>query len=155
MGNGKPLFSGSAHLSKDPEARVCCWGRCSTLTGDNDIPLCREHHFRAWHAWQQNEVDAIIAGRQDRAAAKIKARAPRSVVYFARFGDRIKIGTTTNLKQRRAEIPHDEWLLSVSGGRREEQQLHVAFAHLRVVGEWFRIEPDLLTFIEELRPQAV
>jgi hypothetical protein len=32
----------------------------------------------------------------------------------------------------------------------DERGYHATFAHLRVTGEWFRAEPDLLAFIASL-----
>ena len=37
---------------------------------------------------------------------------------------------------------------------REKRRCHAAFAHLRDKGEWFRMEPDLVEFIDDLRRQA-
>jgi hypothetical protein len=64
----------------------------------------------------------------------------RPVVYFVQNGDRVKIGTTTNLRSRISALslrPTDIVLL-VNGGRPFEQALHKRFATLRVGNtEWF------------------
>lgn len=68
-----------------------------------------------------------------------------------KFGDRIKIGTTTNLLKRREAIPHDEVLATEPGDRSVEGKRHTQFRHLRVKGEWFRIAPELLAHIERIK----
>jgi ribosomal protein S27AE len=77
---------------------------------------------------------------------------PTSVVYYIRFGDRIKIGTTTDLPKRLIALPHDEVLLTEPGSYELEQQRHRQFnRHLIAGREWFEAHPDLLAFITERR----
>lgn len=74
------------------------------------------------------------------------------VVYYLRFRDRIKIGTTANPAQRFASLPHDEVLAFERGDRMLEHRRHVEFAHLRIPGtEWFETDPALLAHVERLR----
>jgi hypothetical protein len=70
------------------------------------------------------------------------------VVYFIRFGDRIKIGTSQDFYTRLNSIPHDEILAVLPGDREVEQQLHRRFAEHRIKGEWFTDCPDIRTFID-------
>lgn len=70
-----------------------------------------------------------------------------SLVYFIRFGDRIKIGVTTNLHLRLMAIPHDEVVATIPGDRQLEKRLHAKFRHLRIKGEWFSAGGDLLDYI--------
>jgi len=73
------------------------------------------------------------------------------VVYFMRLGDLIKIGYTTNLRQRVSSINPEEVLATEPGGRARERELHKRFAALRVHGEWFRHEGELAEYISTLR----
>jgi len=73
------------------------------------------------------------------------------LVYYLRFGDRIKIGTTTNLERRLVVIPHDELLATEPGSFSVEHHRHRQFANLRLTGEWFTAAPQLLTFVESIR----
>lgn len=74
------------------------------------------------------------------------------VVYYLRFRDRIKIGTTANPAQRFAALPHDEVLAFERGGREREQQRHAEFADLRIPGtEWFETDARLLRRVAGLR----
>ncbi len=67
------------------------------------------------------------------------------VVYYLRYADRIKIGTSSNPRQRLGAIWHDELLAFERGGRALEQRRHAQFAADRYGGtEWFR-RSDALT----------
>lgn len=77
-------------------------------------------------------------------------------VYFIRGGAFIKIGKTRDLNARLPGIQTSypeplEVLLAIGGGRNLEKALHQKFASLRAEGEWFRAEPNLLTYIDEKR----
>ncbi|WP_100810124.1 GIY-YIG nuclease family protein [Microbacterium sp. BR1] len=72
------------------------------------------------------------------------------VVYYLRYADRIKIGTSARPRQRLGAIWHDELLAFELGGRALEQQRHRHFAAWREGGEWFRAAPELLTHIAAL-----
>ncbi|WP_375342250.1 GIY-YIG nuclease family protein [Curtobacterium sp. MCSS17_008] len=74
------------------------------------------------------------------------------VVYYLRqrddFGDRVKIGTTANPRQRLAAVPHQELLAFERGDRRLERRRHTTFAADRYPGtEWFRTTPALLDHV--------
>lgn len=42
---------------------------------------------------------------------------------------------------------------AIKGGLPKERELHRRFAHLRMRGEWFRAEPELVEFVEALLPK--
>lgn len=66
------------------------------------------------------------------------------VVYYLRYGDRIKIGTTAQPRRRLAAIWHDELLAFERGDRLVERRRHAAFADERYPRtEWFRRSPAL------------
>jgi hypothetical protein len=74
-----------------------------------------------------------------------------AVVYYIAFGDRIKIGTSVNLRKRLQELPFDKVLAIEPGGISVEHRRHEQFAHTRVRGEWFEHSPQLLAHIESLQ----
>lgn len=76
---------------------------------------------------------------------------PGEVVYYMRIGDRVKIGTSTNLRTRLEAINPEELLALERGGVGIERIRHQEFAALRTHGEWFRLEGLLLAHIEKLR----
>jgi hypothetical protein len=74
------------------------------------------------------------------------------VVYYLRFADRIKIGTTANPRQRLTQLKHDELLAFERGDRLVEQRRHAQFAEHRFDStEWFAINAPLNAHIAALR----
>jgi hypothetical protein len=60
------------------------------------------------------------------------------VVYYLRFRDRIKIGTSGRPRARLAQLRYEELLAFERGGRDVEQRRHAQFAEFRFPGsEWF------------------
>lgn len=77
------------------------------------------------------------------------------VVYYLRFGERVKIGTTFNPRQRFAALLHEEVLAFERGDRALEQQRHAEFADDRLgTSEWFALTPKLAAHIEALAAGA-
>ncbi|NJC22192.1 hypothetical protein BJ994_001268 [Arthrobacter pigmenti] len=73
------------------------------------------------------------------------------VVYYIRFRNRIKIGTTANPRQRLARLWHDDVLAFERGDRLVERRRHQQFAQLRLErSEWFSSTPVLEEHIAEL-----
>lgn len=71
------------------------------------------------------------------------------VVYYLRFDDRIKIGTTANPRRRFAAIWHDEVLAFERGDRMIERRRHEQFAVERFARtEWFAASIALLAHID-------
>lgn len=78
-------------------------------------------------------------------------------VYFVRDGMRVKIGFAVDVKARIATLQTgSSSLLSVihsrPGDMRDEASFHKQFAHLRIIGEWFRYEAELREFLEPYDP---
>lgn len=70
------------------------------------------------------------------------------VVYYLRFDDRVKIGTTANPRQRLGAIWHDELLAFERGDRALEQRRHAEFASARFPRtEWFRLTDEVRAHI--------
>ena len=70
------------------------------------------------------------------------------VVYYLRFDDRVKIGTSGNPRQRVAALPHHEVLAFERGGRMLEQRRHRQFASHRIPHtEWFELNDALAAHI--------
>lgn len=74
------------------------------------------------------------------------------VVYYLRFGDRIKIGTSGNPRMRLASQRYEHLLAFERGTRAVEQRRHAQFAEIRILRtEWFEISDALLRHIDVLR----
>ena len=108
------------------------------------LPLCRQHLIKTLMAAVETVRTAKRAYGEANAEKKLpfgaRMRIPTgNVVYYIRFGDRIKIGTTGNLTGRLMTLPHDELLATEPGGIELEKQRHRQFAADLVAGrEWFR-----------------
>lgn len=77
---------------------------------------------------------------------------PHAIVYYLALGNRVKIGTTTDLPGRMQAIPHEELLAFEFGSYDVERARHQQFGHARVVGEWFdRADPELTAWVTALR----
>jgi T5orf172 domain len=95
--------------------------------------------------WKWAAVDAAMSGDGNHAR-----------VYFVEFHGFIKIGFTTDLKQRMEQLagflPSPPiLLLDVKGSFDLETDMHRKFAHLRTNGEWFRKAPELMDYIEQMK----
>lgn len=76
------------------------------------------------------------------------------MIYFIQSSDNfIKIGYSANPAKRLASLQTSAaepliLLGTVTGGRDKEEVLHDRFSHLRISGEWFRPDQELLDYIE-------
>jgi hypothetical protein len=111
-----------------------------------DLPRPQTQGRKKKFVWRWDQVDKWLSGGPESSHR----------VYFVRTSDFIKIGFTTNLPQRLESLPfgtpHEVTLLhDMPGSFDFEVDMHRKFKHLRVKGEWFRAEQELLDFIEELK----
>lgn len=76
-------------------------------------------------------------------------------VYFAGAGDRVKIGFTTNWRDRfrvmrtMVPVPVTPFVV-IKGSRARERELHDRFAHLRCEGEWFQSSREIWSFVHAI-----
>jgi hypothetical protein len=78
------------------------------------------------------------------------------VVYYLRLGERVKIGTTANPRQRFTQIVHDEVLAFERGDRRLEQRRHHEFAEQRLgTSEWFAFDERVRAHVRILGAGAI
>jgi hypothetical protein len=154
--------------------RRCVQPGCDdTAPGDAPVALCVQHLAlaaewagRRWGVLDTLPSPCIMCGsrlgrdypsgwlcatcewRQGEVPDHDLARPRIDVVYYLRHGDRVKIGTTTNPRQRFAAIWHDELLALERGDRHVERARHEQFAQERLErSEWFRSSPRLLAHI--------
>lgn len=146
---GAPLVMCMAHLAR-------AWEFCN-----NRVYEARRDNRSAWDTERSQIVtdlmsEALAEHEQERLqflewTANPEVDDPDSVVYYIRFGDRIKIGFSRNLGRRLTAIPHDELLTVEPGARKVEANRHRQFAPLRIIGEWFAAEAPLLEHIEQIK----
>lgn len=119
-------------------------------------PLLLKVYQRIEDEGRPTDTDTIDRWLIEDAASRVgpppRPDTKHAVIYYVRFGDRVKIGTTTNIRQRMASIPHDEVLATELGSYDLEKQRHAQFADLRHTkrGEWFRYEGALVDHIASL-----
>lgn len=77
------------------------------------------------------------------------------VVYYIRWADRIKIGTTRHLHTRMKQLYHDELLAVELGGVDRERYRHQQFRECRLPNqrEWFTLSPKLVAHVNDLRKE--
>lgn len=138
------------HFATPRERPICCWPGCFQMVEHHDLPLCEGHLREAGIAWVRDNLDVlrevvdatpvpvVIAREHDAAVQRLAARpAPAqldSVVYYARLSDDVvKIGTTTRLPGRMAELRLDmsAVIATEPGGFGVEWRRHQQFAEER------------------------
>lgn len=135
---------------------TCCHPQCHAHVSAKveHAYLCDAHLVAVYRS-----VRVLMDGMADESAMTFRGsgkavpgyqRRP-GLIYFLRFGDRIKIGFTTNLHLRMQQIPHDELLATVAGTMADEKHLHARFAEHRLHHEWFAAAPELLAHIEQIK----
>lgn len=155
----------------------CLVGGCpESVTGDAPIALCLEHLALAadWHArdvgvtdllpspclvcgsrvgvrWPSGTVCAVFEWRYGDVPDEDLPPPRVDVVYYVRYADRVKIGTSANPRRRLAAIRHDALLALERGDRIQEARRHAQFAADRYARtEWFRFSDALAAHIEVL-----
>jgi hypothetical protein len=87
----------------------------------------------------------------------IPPRKHQPLVYLLRNGNRIKIGTTTELKRRirTLALRPENVVLLLDGGQQLERELHRRFARLRIGDtEWFAYDGPLIDFVHTENARA-
>lgn len=107
-----------------------------------DTPPTRRRSRRVLNMKLMRQLSKMVEGR----------------VYFIRGGDRIKIGFSTNPLGRLSTLqkcsPDELKLLgTIEGTEQDERRLHHHFRHLRIRSEWFRDDPELMTYIRSATDQ--
>lgn len=155
------------------ETGVCASDGCAApRAADAPVPLCERHLAVAADWVSPAGIEATLPGPCLVCGGRVGVRYPSAtlcatcewpygdvpdgelpppridVVYYIRFDDRIKIGTTTNPRQRLARLWHQELLGFERGDRTLERARHERFAADRFPGtEWFRSSPELLAHV--------
>ncbi len=147
---------------------VCCEPDCEADPAEGyPVPLCVWHisavvrHFmedaRQRFEYQPGRIDVGDIQAINRASAEVGVRAkktPPSVVYFLRCGERLKIGTTTDLQKRLKGLPPGDLLGTIPGGVDVEREMHHRFRGHLIQGEWFMATPTVLTLLSQICRQS-
>lgn len=134
-----------------------CRHHGQTLIHRHLYHVLREHALRVGQdellfSNKGRKVSARLVNRAWCEATKTPLHVDR-VVYFAKVGGFVKIGTTRNIKRRLGEIaincpesPELLWVEPGSFGR--ESELHARFSKSRKAGEWFHFSSDIEAYID-------
>ena len=101
---------------------------------------------RAQVAEQQMELRRAEVLEESRKVARVEAEdlSHGGVVYYIRFCDAVKIGTSKNPASRLQSLPWSELLAMEPGSVAVERMRHLEFASDRLEGEWFSVSDGLL-----------
>jgi hypothetical protein len=122
-----------------------CGGEVHTRT---PAPICADHYERLYESIPNFRVDEIVVRKY---VPQPKSDAPK-YVYFARMGDRVKIGHSINPEARVKGMSlgdQAQVIYTCSGGPFLEKELHRLFAARRISGEWFQWCSEIETWIED------
>jgi hypothetical protein len=86
--------------------------------------------------------------------APVKRGIRHGHIYFIRFGDRVKIGYSTDPASRIRVLPHEEVIGVIRGTRADERAWHDLLADFHVVGEWFTATPEVLASLAQVVENA-
>ena len=145
----------------DYGVRECCIPDCEHLVPRNrSIPVCHSCGVKiaVHHA---GDADLALGVQREQQIQREQAKARRdaayagqSQVYYIRIGDHIKIGYSTNLKQRISQLrlQRSALLATEPGGRELEKERHRQFSADRIVSnrEDFEPSPRLMAHIDAI-----
>lgn len=141
--------------------------RESTKVG---VPLCYQHLDEYGEMRKLTDIMKMVGGVRgwareielgippptpEELAEIERKRLDRTVVYYVRIGDLVKIGTTVAMGRRMRGIAPDEILATEPGDHKLERLRHRQFRHLRTGknGERFRAGSDLMAHIAAVRQE--
>lgn len=155
--------------SESPKVAICAIRGCRTkLYEDRRLTVCLEHAVTIWEIIERFDQDPYLReavpreiGRRDAIRAEHRkiedaetrrwVNSPDTVgdIYYARVGNLIKVGWTTDLYGRIKSYGADAELLAhYEATRRDETNLHRNLVPSRAKGrEWYHDDPIIRSFI--------
>jgi hypothetical protein len=163
MGDYSPYTTYSAaSTSSEPEYDLPAWAELLT----EHFPVRSVQFVRIFSKAERAEARGVVITKEvlhyitlefhDDTQQEENPRHERPyVVYYMRIGNRVKIGTTSDIKRRLSEINPEELLATEAGGLDIEKQRHQQFASLWSHGEWFSYGDTLKAHIQGLETEPV
>ena len=149
-----PGCSKSIAYEKQTNTFVC--GRCGGRFTPGQIKASSERmatladqRRREQYEQERAEKEARWA-EEDRVRRALIADGNTSVVYYIRFRDAVKIGTSIDVEQRLTNHPWEELVAIEPGGIRLERQRHKMLRSSRLDGEWFELTGDVVDVISDV-----
>lgn len=128
------------------------------------FPICSKHALDVIHEFTEDELESACRStretgprssieRRERNAAIEALTNGRSMLYAVEVEDDVvKIGVTTNFRQRRYALGADAVLALVPGDRDDEQAIHASLAEHRARGrEYYHRAPQVIEVINGMR----
>lgn len=138
----------------DPTVSLVC-GNCYRLVHidpvELDFAVCPLCHKKMQ---AMGDVREMLTEMEQQYVASSKSNVTRAgVVYYMRFGDRVKIGYTTKLRVRATQVPNDEVVAAEPGTILDERMRHAEFRRELIPGqkEWFQLTPRLSFHMANVR----
>lgn len=142
---------GDQSISYSEEQTLCSIPHCNRRRADTvSIHLCEYHIEKAWAA--HHVLNGINIPEREEIERDLYSLHAKGTVYVIRVGDLIKIGWTSNPRERMHQLKPDAVLHYQQGTRQDEIDLHARCEKYLAKGkEWFRDSPGMKRIIEELQ----
>lgn len=161
-------------LTPAPELNGKCGVQNCKTAPLGKLPLCEDHAFDVWYeigffhmelskagAAHQRKVDLtkakeeVMQQRMKAFELSVERKREAGVIYYLLVQDQVKIGYTSDLSVRMKAYPPMATLLATHPGTRAtERQMHDKFnTYLANRKEWFHLNPELESHIQEIRKQ--
>ena len=131
----------------------CAFGGCKGAPAEGlGFPLC-PNHCRTVYLQVKDMLDNASLSLTIRSAYNYgkPKRTSKTLgkIYFARIENLIKIGYSTNVRQRMKAL-NGQVLATIPGTTSTEKAMHARFGSLWVRGEYFRPEQELMDYIDSI-----
>lgn len=129
-----------------------CGGSFTSAQMDRHVDAMAQETFKRRRIDAANERAEIGARekRERQAAAEARKIHDTSVVYFIRFRDAVKVGTTGDLSARMNDLPWEEIIGLAPGGIHVEVKHHRNLRPYRIYGEWFELTDEVVEYIHQV-----
>lgn len=87
---------------------------------------------------------------EDRVRRALINEGNTSIIYYIRFRDTVKVGTSIDVAKRLTMHPWEELVAIEPGGRTLEQKRHNQLRAARLDGEWFELTDHVRDFIADI-----
>lgn len=137
--------------SYSEEQTLCSIPHCNRKRADQvSIHLCEYHIQKAWAA--HHVLHGASVPEREEVQRDIHSLTARGTVYIIRVGELIKVGWTSNPRERMAHLRPDAVLHYQAGTRQDEYDLHERCKeHLAKGSEWFHANKSMMKIIEQIQ----
>lgn len=141
-----PGCTGRANYSKNSGNYHCY--RCGARF--TKAQAYRAAEAQAKFEWKMRQDELKERARKRSEDQKIRSEGATAVVYYIRFRDAVKVGTSTNVGERLRNHPWEELIGIEPGGLKVEARRHNQFREARLDNEWFEITESVRGQIDRI-----